>query len=439
MRLRGQVAVLLALGLAACSPEEQSDPLPSYGAFYFPTGLATTGVSGGTALLVASSNFDLRYSAEEGGTLLSVLPDPLTPALSPLRDGERIASYSGAVAVADGTNCPGIGAGASALVASRYDDVLYTFGIGSDGSLSCGAGCVRAAGKDPFAVGVACRTDGTRRKAYVGWLDPPDSTHGSGPASWITEFDLNDPAVPGRAIDLGDGPIRSMAYDQAADRLWFASQSSGARALLHSVVLSDARWSGPTPREAVDTVDLFPDVWGAELRSLAIGSPMVGAPQRIYATARLYDAESQASTGDRPFYDIGGVLLVMDVTAGTDGRPVVVVRGALSLGPSVGDVAVVRRAAPQRDVVVVTVLDGDLLVVYDAEAEVVAALVGHDTKGRPIFGDQPMALAVDQPSPGSPAWVYSAAFGGHTVTRFLLDPADPSASPEPERIGVLAP
>jgi hypothetical protein len=441
MRRVDAVAVLLALGLVGCRPEEQTDPLPPLDqlSFYFPIGLATTQVAGQTTLLVASSNFDLRYSADEGGTLLSI--DHQGPLGSDrLRGAARIASYAGAVAVADEVTCPGIGAGASALVASRFDDSLYRFGILPDGSLSCGPGCTRRTGGDPFAVTVACRSDQTRRTVYVGWLDPPESTRGSGAGAWVTELDLDNPLKPPRAVDVGDGPISSMAYDAETDRLWLASQSSGARALLHSVALFDPRWvDGPAPWEAVDTVDLFPDVWGAELRSLALGSPVPGAPRRLYASVRLYDAESQASTGDRPGGDIGGALVVLDVTEGTDGRPAVVVRGVVPLGPSVGDVAVVRRAAPLRDVVVATVLDGDLLFVYDAETEAVARIIGHDSLGLPLLGDQPIALAVDQDLPGTPAWVYVAAFGGHSVTRFLLDPADPSAAPTLMPIGGLVP
>ena len=442
MRRVDAVTLLLALGLTGCRPEEQTDPLPPVDqlSFYFPIGIATTRVTGTATLLVASSNFDLRYSAEQGGTLLSI--DHQGPSGSDrLLDGVRIPSYAGAVAVADEATCPGIGAGASALVASRFDDTLYRFGIlPGDGSLSCGPGCTRRTGGDPFAVTVACRSDGGRRTAYVGWLDPPESTRGSGAGAWVTEVDLDDPLAPSRAVDVGDGPIRSMAYDAETDRLWLASQSSGARALLHSVALSDPRWvGGPAPWEAVDTVDLFPEVWGAELRSIALGSPIPGAPRRLYATARLYDAESQGSSGERPGGDIGGALVVLDVTDGADGRPAVVVRGVVPLGPSVGDVAIVRRAPPLRDVVVATVLDGDLLFVYDAETEAVARIIAHDPLGLPLLGDQPMALAVDQPSPGTAAWVYVAAFGGHSVTRFLLDPADPSAAPTLLPIGGLVP
>lgn len=436
---RAGATILLALAAAACAPEERPDPLPPLDRFYYPIGLATTRLGGGTALFVASSNFDLRYAATDGGTLLSMdaaggaAPGPVVPL-----GAERIGSYAGSVAVADAVTCPGI-ASPIAMVASRYDDVLYRFGIDGAGALSCGDGCAVAPGgppRDPFAVTPAClpagaptRPSGLRRAAYVGWLFAPKSTRGAGYGAWITEVDLDRPLAGVRNVEIGDGPVRSLAYEPASDRLWIATQSSGARALLYSVVLSDPRWTGSAPWEAASAVDLFPAVRGAELRAVAVGTPPAAGVQRLYATARLYDAETQDSTGTRPGGDVGGVLLVLDVTAGVDGLPVVQVRRIVSIGTGVGDVAVVRRAAPARDLVVATVLDGDLVLVYDDAAEAVALEIAHTAQGVPILGDRPVALAIDQPVAGGPATVFVAAFGSGLVTRFGLDPANPAADP----------
>jgi hypothetical protein len=450
--------LLLGLALAACSPEERADPLPPLDRFYFPTGVAVSaasGVTGGKALVVASSNFDLRYSATDGGTVLSVNPqtsavDPLvTPgrAAVDLLDAERIASYSGAVAVADDANCPGLSS-PLVLVASRFDDVLYRFGLGTSGALDCGAGCalgVGGAAKDPFGVTVACGPAG--RRAYVGFLDTPKSTSGTGEGAWIAEVDL-DGIAPMRSLDVGDGTVRSMAYEAEADRLWIAARSWGARALLYSVVLSSPTWKY-LPSYAADSTDLYPSVRGLELRSLAVGTPIPGATsRRLYATGRLFDADNIASDGSHPAADVGGLLLVLDVTDGLDGRPVVQIRNTVSLGTNVGDVAVVWRKSatgtPLRDVVIATALDGDLLFVYDDEAEAIAEVIGHDPIGLPYLGDRPMALAVDQPRPDAtsatyPATVYVGAFGGHRVDRFVLDPADLSLPLTLESIGGLAP
>jgi hypothetical protein len=460
---RPQLVALLGLALAACSGagEEQADPLPPMDRFYFPAGVAVSHLAGGgTALFVGSSNFDLRYSAPDGGALLSVDPDTsayvpsptVTAASVPLDvlGGQRIASYSGPIAVVDATTCTTLPAGAApvVLIASRLEDVLYRFEIGPLGQLSCGAGCARSldgAGPfDPFAITVACGASG--RHAYVGFLRTPTSTRGVGDGAWIAEVDLDAPDAPVRFMEVGDGTVRSMAYEQAADRLWIAARSSGARTFLYSAVLSDPTWRGPSPWQAVDLVDLFPLARGSELRSLAVGTPtgVVGASRRIYATVRLYDVEAQdANSGNRPAGDVGGSLLVLDVTDDPDrGRPVVTLRDDVPLGTSVGDVAVVPRGAGLRDLVVATVLDGDLLYVYDdsdVHPGTVAQMVGHDATGLPRLGDRPMALAIDPVPVAGRVTGYVAAFGSNLVTRFTLDPTTPWAPLTLETIGGLAP
>ena len=440
MHLRTPITLAAALVLSACT-ETTSEVLPPLDRFYFPIGLATTRVDGGakTALLVASSNFDLRYSAQGGGTLLSVA-SVASPGPVALLGAERIGSYAGPVAVADEATCPGIGTGASAFVASRYDDKLYQFGIGAGGELTCGADCVRGVQPgfdDPFAVSVACGTAG--KWAFVGYLDPPPTTSATVLGAWVSEIDLANPSAAPREVLMGDGPVRAMAHDATTDRLWATTQSSGARALLHSVVLSDPRWQGPAPWQAVDTVDLFPLVHGAELRAIAVGSSPAAGVSRLFITARLYDAEVQASTGYRPSYDIGGVLIVLDVAEGTDGRPAVSIRAVESLGLGVGDVAVVKRAVSAPDLVVATAADEDLLYVYDDLTGALVHAVGHDWAGSPIVGDRPMALAVDQVTPGLAADVYVAAFGSHVVKKFVLVPANPAALIVLNTIGGLAP
>jgi hypothetical protein len=440
VHLRALAPLALLATLGACV-EGAPSPVPPLDRFYFPMGMGVTRLDGGsTALLVASSNYDLRYSGSEGGTLLSV--DPLaSAAYAPLalRDGERIASYAGPLAVVDTTTCPGSTPGA--VVASRLGDVTYRFAIDSaSGALTCTDCALDAPGgfDDPFAVAVACGPAGNR--AYVAYLDPPDATRGFGPGAWITEIDL-DGIEPPREIELGDGPVRAMAYDRRADRLWATTLSEGGRALLHSAVLSDLRWSGASPWEAVDTVDLFPLIRGAELRAIAVGTSPAPGVTRLFLTVRLYDAESQDSTGTRPFGDVGGVLIALDaadVGVGADRRLEVSIRAVEPLGMGVGEVAVVRRPAG-ADLVVATASDEDVLVVYDDGAGEFLHFVARDpSSGGPILGDRPLGLAVDQPLTGA-AEVYVAGFGSHLVTRFPLDPATPSAPLVLSVIGGLAP
>lgn len=439
-----RIALLLLLGLAACPGEERADPVPETDRLYFPVGVAVapaSGLPGGTALIVASSNFDLRYSPRDGGTLLSVDPEasPDHGALATV-GVQRIGSYAGPVAAIDRSACGG--AGEEAFVASRFDDVLYRFGLSSDGALTCGAGCqVRfgAALRDPFAVATACRSAGPR--AFVGFLNTPASTTGYGAAAWLAELDLSVQGGAPREVEIGDGPVRSIAWDSAADRLWVASRSSGARAILYAVQLADPAWGGASPRDAVEAYDLFSQVRGAELRSVAIGSQPAtpDRPQRLYVTARLYDAEYQDSTGNRPAGDVGGVLIVLDVVDGPAGLPVVTVHKVLDLGAGAGDVAVVSRGT-QRDVVVATAGDESLVFVYDDEWEAVAAVFGRDpATGAPAFARTPVALAVDQPGADATARVYVAAFGDHDVATFSLSPARPWAPFDLKRVGGLAP
>ena len=211
-------AVLL-LALAACT-ELVPDQTPPDDRFFYPVSMAVTpGPGGRDALLVVSSNFDLRYGAKDGGTLLSVATsDSLVPAgnlLTPLGSAAHIGSYGGQVAVADARTCPGLGlpaplpAGWSgmALTTSRVTQELYAVGIAGGAQagrlLDCGGagacGLELDSGPrfvDPYTVGLACRSDGTpggtRSSAFFGYL----RTHtwdGYVPAfGWITEVDLND-------------------------------------------------------------------------------------------------------------------------------------------------------------------------------------------------------------------------------------------------------
>jgi hypothetical protein len=446
MRAAARVVPLLAVALAACTSEEGVERLPPTDRFYNPIGVATsavTGATGGMALFVASANYDLRYSAEEGGTLLSVDPDapgaardaalvdPGAPVV-PL-DAERMASYAGPIAVVDARTCPD--AAPSVLVASRFDDVLYRYALdGATGALACGAGCRTDLGGgspgDPFAIAVACGAGGTFQRAYVGFLDTPDTAASLDEAAFVAEVDLSG-AAPPRIVEVGDGPVRSLAFEPAANRLWMAARSTGTRALLYAAVVTSAGWQA-APREAARAVDLYPYMAGVELKSIAVGTPAFGAT-RLYATARLYDPESQASNDARPRGDVGGVLLILDLDH-VDGRPVLVGLDHRNLGTGVGDVGVVRRAGG-RDVVVATVLDRDAIAIYD---DATGAYWFEDwpdpTYGLPTLGDRPIALAIDQPAGGVPlpgaATIHVAGFGEHAVNRFDLNfDADASVPP----------
>lgn len=465
--MNGRLLTALLLGslLSACTGETQTETLPPVDRFYFPVGIGITRIGGSATpkLLVASSNFDLRYSATRGGTILSVDADPsaylppLTAADVPLVVGgsELIGSYAGMVAIADSSTCPTLATtpgSAVVLVASRYDEGVYRLDLAADGTLSCGPDCfvpLSGHAHDPFAVTIACGPAGNR--AYVGFLRTPDSTRGEGEAAWIAEVELDTDqrAVPARQLEIGDGSVRGLAYERATDRLWIAARPSGERSFLYSVVLSDPSWQGATPWEAVDAVDLYKFMSGLELKSLAIGS---GPNRTLYATARLYDVETQTSnSGTRPTTDVGGIFWALDLSDDpTTGSPVAVPRKHVVLGTGPEEVAVVRRqdalGNPAPDVVIFTVLDGNSVWVYD-DATGWAGEIGHDpADGLAMLGHQPVGIAVDQaadPSaPGATAEIYIGAFEDHLVKRFTLPLATPALRPSKaaiETIGGLDP
>ena len=70
---------LSLLALAACGEPSAVRTTPT-DRFAFPSAVAVTArASGGTALVVASGNFDLAYDGPNGGTVLSVDPSDWDP------------------------------------------------------------------------------------------------------------------------------------------------------------------------------------------------------------------------------------------------------------------------------------------------------------------------------------------------------------------------
>src|SRR5690242_19522005 len=107
-----KLALLALLTAGACGQTPPSTP-PPLDRFYFPTGLALAKLGNGdTALLVASSNFDLQYDTALGGTVIAVDVDatlaqgganpsgPLRPVIPAGAEGaKKIGSFSGELAL----------------------------------------------------------------------------------------------------------------------------------------------------------------------------------------------------------------------------------------------------------------------------------------------------------------------------------------------------
>jgi hypothetical protein len=444
--------------------------------FFYPAGVALTPVAGGnSAMLVASSNFDLHYDKNTGATVLSVDPRPVEEggsarpgggALVKFGAGAQVGSYTGPVTVADASNCPGL-AGPVALVASRLDRDLFVLPIGAGGEMApCdGTACLVPLFQqvyDPFAVTVACRSDGAARRAYVGYLRTPRVLFPGGysisaGSAWLTEIDLDDPAGPHRDFFLGVGPVIAAAYDAGSDRLFAVGRASGPTAPVFIVNLRSCPPSDPDClAPSYTTIELFGVVRGADLSGIALSNPQPGLGRRAYVTARIYDADLAASTGVRPAFDATGVLMVLDLEENASGNPSMRLLNLVDVGKGPGQVAVLPvrppdGAAPRRDLVVLTNGNEGLLTVYDDDLGAVTRVFALDAySGQPQAGRAPFALAVEPQLYGSGAGqfarVYVASFNQNMVSLVDVPVLTPGASTfytgagtVPYRIGTVGP
>jgi hypothetical protein len=423
---RPVTAALSALLLAACSEQVSNSP-PPLDAFYFPTGLALTPSPAGETLLVGSSNFDLRYSPASGGTVIAV--DPVASLGAPGgtltgRGAVRVGSYAGPVVVADDRTCPGI-AVPQALVASRYTGRLHRVPLTAEGGVAecSGVGCDLALDPDfldAYPVGVACRADGLRRSALVGYLRTTAVGTAAAGTAWLTQVDLDDPAgtdLSRRTFPLGPGPIIDMAYDATADRLFAVGRFAGNIAPLFVIDLTPCAPADPACENPsqLPSFDLSGAVRGAELTGIALSHPQAGLGRRAYVTARLYDADLAGRIGGRPSFDVGAALLVVDVAEDATGRPAVSVLRVVPIGLGPGQVRVLPPRPGKRDVVVVTNSLEGRVTVYDDDLGAVVRVLSLDAgSGMPEAGREPFALAVEDR--GADAWVYVAAFDLSTVS-----------------------
>ncbi|HUL60875.1 MAG TPA: hypothetical protein VLU43_16465 [Anaeromyxobacteraceae bacterium] len=471
LRLRAVLAPVIALGLlgAGCSEVVHREAPPTDRLIY-PTGIAAVPLqSGGSGLLVLSSNFDLLYDARTGGTAMSVaLSTPRTTGLDvPLGPPEvvgdvlRVPSMGGPVTLAldpgldpPGTarpgGCPGVGSDL-ALFTSRYTDELMVPTIEADGRLTCGSNCAVALPlqhSDPLGVAVKCA--GGMARAYVGHMRA--STDGE-----ITEVVLasaNDPELsPGekarpvpwvrRSFRAGLG-VYALAYQPERDRLWVTPDGTYANAPIGVVKLgvhcdpTDLDVYGlPCPR--VDIAgDVFTWLRGAELRGLAFANPDAnGNRNRLFVAVQLFDPDLALRVGGRPSFDVGAALVVLDVSETIAGNPVVSLARIVPLGMGAAQLRVLPPRAGKGDLVaVVSLTDGDLTLYDDdtgAVAKVFALSQGASDPsgflpGLPQMGKQPYDLAVEQRDDAGTVydWIYVTSFLSNTVQVVRLLPDAPS-------------
>lgn len=424
----------LAVALAACGEPPAADPAP-LDRFTFPIALGFVGQE----MLVVSANYDLAYGLDNGGSVIAVDVGATPAALR--QGGVRIASFAGELALADATAC-GLPE-TLALVPAREGNSLYRIVVGPGGALSCSGGCrlpLMEEFQDPYGVTTVCRRDDpatvadeSRARAYVSFLRTPQSR------GQIFELDLRTGAA--RTRDVGVGPVRSFAYDEVNDRLYFTSIDTGSPAPLRWAELAgDCRIDAPVAEEGctVSGVDLAQYLRGLELRGIALSNPQPGRTRRAFVAARLYNVDLAASIGGRPGFDVGGVLMVLDLVEGRGGvEPRLVAAHEVGLGANEVKVLPVRPG--MGDVVAVTASDDGLLWLYDDEAGTLVRVFGHDpSTGIPVLGRKPFGLAVRDD--GATARLFVSSFEDGFVTPLDVPLDAPWSTAEPrvdERFGVV--
>jgi hypothetical protein len=402
----------LALALAAACGElspVESGPTHS---FYRPIGI---GVYGG-ALLVASSNADLRYDGDTGGSVITVDPAPApVGGWVPWIGGLNIRSFAGELAVADPAVCPGI-TDALALVPVRGADLLYRVELGAGGAPTCDGCELSLRGHeftDPFAVTVACGPGFAR--AYLGYL------RSVGGRAWLTQIDLTqaDPTADGAVqhVARGLGQLRAFAFDAQRKRLYAAQTATSATTVI--------RWYDLAGDCRIDVEELDGGCRGGvaalppglEPHGLALAN---GDPSRMYVAARIFDTRAAAVAGVR-VGDMDGLLLVVNLVDDLAGQTHLQIEKQISIGYGVTALRVFpARTPPRRDAVAVLAAEDGVLWLYDDETDALVA-IGRDARGEAatghaLVGAEPYGLAVDPIVRAGNVRVYVGSYAESFVT-----------------------
>jgi hypothetical protein len=424
-----------ALALAsACTPVAL--PAAPLDRFHYPTGLALAGGH----LLVVSSNFDLSYEDDVGGSVLSVDPQAWLDGSPGFAGGLNIPSFGGPMLVADATACQLDQT--EALVASRLSGELYRIRVASDGGLSCGDGCAVPLADpgegDPMAVAVSCVADRPKR-AFVGWrrgrlgtqCDP--SALSSDVCAIVSEVRLD---VPGSRVNTGPilyngGTIQALHYDATTDLLFFAT--TGSR--VGWVDLSSGCVLGSRTSECTkQSLDLSIVARGAAARNVTLSTPVDGRPRRLYALVRLLDPTSAAAGIE---VQLGGALIVLELEASSTGSLGAQVVRTVPLTTGVSDVLVLPPRAGRRDLLAITAVDDGEIWFYDDEVGAVTGVIGRGPDGVPVVGRGPFALAAEE-RPGAGVRLYVTAFNDSVVTVLdLTDLDDPDPLTDPPGVAVV--
>lgn len=440
---------------------------PPLDRFYFPTSIAlrhpggcTAGDTGCTQLLVASSNFDLRYDPTNGGTVLAVDVDPAPPAsgaaaaVLPVLGSAQVGSFTGELAVLDDETCKGWetpSRAAQVLVTSRSQRALYRLDLSPGGALDCGAACkvpLDTTLADPYGVTVACGQypaappiDGSppdlartgQFLAFISYLRAPSAE------GWLSRVDLTGGAARTQ-IDLGFDPISTTAFDPARGLLYATARfGTLGTAPLRAYDLA-------APQVQPITANLFDAIRGAELTGLALSSDGT----RAYVALRIYDPALAISLSGRPATDLAAALAVIDLSQLLSGAPAA--SAILRVVPVDRGASEVRRLARSpippavakvRDLVAIASPDEGTVTLYDDETGTVAQVIGACgspgaaaapqpcAPGDPALGKQPFALAFESLDAAN-ARLFVASFDRSWVNVLTFDPTHPSVPVQPQ-------
>ncbi len=449
-----RIAVLALAAVAAAGCRDSFPPLPGpLDRFYFPVGMAVRRLpaspgfpSGRTALLVVSTNFDLRYDTGVGGSVLAVDPDASGDALVgdptlAVLGGINIGSFGGEIAYLDGSCAPlaaasplvGAG-GAKVAVTSRNQMLMYALDMDAQGSLSCN-GCavpVRPDAYDPYGVAVVCAQMGgvSVAAAYVTHLRAPNNY------GWVTQLDLRDLSRVDIFMGLGSTYTSTAYATPSLTRLYVSTR------LLTATVVP-LKWFNPLEVTAngvnIGLHDVATVVTGALTRKMAISSDGT----RGYLMLDLFDFDQFQSTG--AYLPTGSALAVYDITETAFGQPRMAFLRLVPTGVGEGDIKVLARPG-ERDLVALTCNTEGSLIFYDDEVGAVVYRMGLDqATGKPLLGRQPFGLAAEPrggagqgaclSGAGPCTRLYVASFDQSWVSVVELNPAEPSRAVVVKRIG----
>jgi hypothetical protein len=431
-RIPNIVALLGVLAVIGCT-DSYPVPLPPDNVFYYPIGLAvrqmppdpaTAGHEhGSTQLVVVSSNFDLRYGQEGGGTVLVVDPDlsPDTstggyPAVYP-GGFARVGSFGGEVAVVDAACQPGwptcpsacpqlvadpavAAGGAKVLLGARAIQTLYRMDMDPAGALTCGAGCITGVPiqlLDPYGVTPVCNASGgtDRAEAYFTYLRAPTNQ------GWLTRMDLV--AGTSDVLTLGLPPTYGTTYDAQHDWLFV----SGGLVL----GLAPLRWINPSVENLSYQGIEYPVfytyrptgvVLGASVRAVAVSNPFPEpnplGDRHLFVAVDLYDADLLANTG--AYVLEGGAMVVFSIARGPDQQPRMDVQRIVPTCLGSGQLKVLPPRTGRRDLVALTCDSDGSLLLYDDELGFVTSYKGLDPDtGLPVLGRMPFGIATEPIDP----------------------------------------